>query len=370
MTIYLDYNAKAPLRPEVREAMAIAMDLDGNPSSVHGPGRKARMHIDTARRQVADFINCEAEEIILTSGATEANVTALSGTKAQRRMIAADAHPSLISELAPDKDVLLPIHTNGLINLDALEALLKLYGSNAIVAILWVNNETGVIQPVSDIARLTKTYGAWLHIDAVQALGRVEINFRELGAQSLSLSAHKIGGPLGCGALILHAHNDILPLIRGGGQERRRRGGTENTIAIIGFGEACTCAKRDFAKFQDLKILRDRLEENVIAACPKAVIIGRQTPRVGNTTLISLPGISAETQLMKLDLSGIAVSSGAACSSGSVRSSHVLDAMGHPQRIATSAIRVSLGWNTTTEDIACFERAYLRMYHSFTMETP
>ncbi len=351
---YLDYNASAPLRPPVREAMAGALDLIGNPSSVHGFGRACRAAIERARRAVAALVAARPDQIIFTSGGTEANRLALGAVDAAVRVVSAIEHESVLA--AAPEAARVPVDGQGLIDLSALDALLATAPQPALVSVMLVNNETGVIQPVPEAAALVHRHGGWLHCDAVQAAGRLPLDLGALGADLLTLSAHKLGGPAGVGALVVR---DGLPLTAppgGGGQERRRRAGTENLVGIVGFGRAAELAPDDLPGLTRLAGWRDRLEREVQALTPLVQTMGALAPRVATTSCLALPGASAETLVMALDLAGVAVSAGAACSSGKVRPSHVLTAMGAPA--AASAIRVSLGWASVETDIDRFVAAW------------
>jgi cysteine desulfurase len=349
-TAYLDCNATAPLRPEAREAMLAAMSQTGNASSVHRFGRAARSLIEDARAAVAELVGVQPVQVVFTSGGTEANATALRG---MRRPVLASAgeHVSVL-EAAPMTPV--SLRADGIIDLEALEHALAEAETAPALAVMLANNETGVIQPVAQAARLAREHGALLHCDAVQAAGKIPVDVASLGAASLSLSAHKLGGPQGTGALILADSVEIAPLLRGGGQERRRRAGTENVAAIAGFGAAARAAQRDLAKMQTVARLRDDLESELRAREPELVIHGAEAPRLPNTSCFGVPGVSAETLVMALDLAGVAVGAGSACSSGKVAPSHVLRALGASDSQAREAIRVSLGWASTAEDTAQF----------------
>lgn len=329
--------------------MLAALDVGGNASSVHAEGRSARKMLDDAREQVARAVGVIAPMVVFTSGGSEANNLALKGAPVERLIVSAIEHPAVLEAAkASGKSVeVIPVDANGVVDLAALEALLK--GPRALVSLMLANNETGVIQPVADIARMAQ--GHLVHTDAVQALGKVPVNFGLLGVDMMTLSAHKLGGPVGAGALIVRDGLALEPLIHGGGQELRRRAGTENIPAIAGFGAVAQM------KLQDCKALRDRLE----AALEGAVIFGRDVERLPNTTCFAYPGMNAETLLMGFDLEGIAVSSGSACSSGKVAKSHVLSAMGAAPEISKAAIRVSLGWDTTENHIDHFIAAWRKI---------
>lgn len=350
MRSYLDHNATSTLRPEAKAAMVRAMDCTGNASSVHGEGRAARKVLDDAREQVARAVGVIAPMIVFTSGGSEANNMALKGANVERIIVSAIEHPSVLqAATASGKPVgVIPVDGNGVIDLAALEELL--HGPKALVSVMAANNETGVVQPLADVVRLAQHHGALVHSDAVQVLGKRMLNFGLPPLDFLTLSAHKNGGPVGIGALVVRDGVPVEPLIHGGGQELRRRAGTENLVTIAGFGAVAQSTT-------NVKALRDRLE----AALDDAVIFGRNVERLPNTTCFALPGMNAETVLMAFDLEGVAVSSGSACSSGKVAKSHVLAAMGVAPEISGAAIRVSLGWDTTENDIEHFIAAWRKI---------
>ena len=355
---YLDCNATTPVLPEVAVAIAAALAYPGNPSSTHAEGRAARTALDAARAQVAALVGARPAAVIFTSGGTEANHLALLGVSRARVLVSAVEHPSIL-EAAPEAERL-PVDRHGVLRLDALDAALAADRRPALVSLMLANNETGAIQPVAAAAEIAHRHGALLHTDAVQAAGRIAIDLPTLGADLLTLSAHKLGGPQGVGALVLAGEQLLQPMFKGGGQERRRRPGTENLPGIIGFGVAAAYAA-GLADAARLAALRDDLERGVLAIAPEAVIHGAGAPRLPNTSSIGLPGASAAVQVIALDLDGVAVSAGAACASGRQAPSHVLQAMGLPPAAAGEAIRVSLGWSTTAADIERFLAAWARL---------
>ncbi len=354
--VYLDYNATAPVRPAAAAAVAEALALTGNASSVHGFGRRVRARIEEAREAVAQLVGARPEQVVFTSGGTEANNQALARAAGGRTLVSAGEHDSIL-QAAPEA-AQVPLDLEGTIDLTALGDLLAAPPAPALVSIMLANNETGVIQPVAEAARMARAAGAVVHCDAVQAAGKVPLDFGDLGVDLMSLSAHKLGGPQGVGALVVAEESGLAPLLRGGGQERRRRPGTENVIGIAGFGAAAREAARDLAAFAGLARWRDRLEEGVRALAPAARLFGAGAPRLANTACFALPGLRAETQIMALDLAGVAVSAGAACSSGKVQPSHVLRAMGADEETADCAIRVSLGWASEAADVEAFLEAW------------
>jgi cysteine desulfurase len=351
---YLDHNATAPLRAQARAAVQAAWETAGNPSSVHTEGRAARKIVENARAVLAAFADVPPSAVIFTGGATEANALALAGRPARRLLVSSVEHPS-IREAFPEA-VSIPVGTDGRVAIAALEALLAADPRPALVAVMAANNETGILQPLAEVRAACDRHGALLHVDAVQAAGRVPLSPIAALADSLSLSAHKIGGPTGVGALILREDRGLVPLLRGGGQERSRRAGTENVAGIAGFAAAVEALEPEEAA--RLEKLRNGLENAIAATAPETVVIGREAPRLGNTSCLALPGASAETLVMALDLAGFAVSAGSACSSGKVKESAVLRAMGLPPAVAGAAVRISLGWTTSAAETEGFAKAW------------
>ena len=370
---YLDYNATAPLRAEARDALIAAFDRVGNPSSVHAEGRTARAVIEEARDAVAALCGASSRDVVFTSGATEANVTTLTlGIKTEGEPIAlthlfmsAVEHPSCLEGARVPKGAqsLLPVDADGRIVSSVLDERLKeiaAEGGRALVSIQVANSETGVIQNIPALSQIVHAHRGLLHCDAVQASGRLPLDQVAAGADILTLSAHKIGGPQGIGALIFKSGGLSLQdrLIRGGGQEKGARAGTEATALIAGFGAACRAAEAVLAtETPRLAALRADAEAQLLKIAPDAVIFGRNAPRLPNTLAFSIPGLSAETALMGFDLAGIALSSGSACSSGKVKRSHVLDAMGVSSDIAKGALRLSFGYSSTPDDVIRFASA-------------
>lgn len=344
---YLDHSATAPIRPEVIEAVSGALGATGNPSSVHRWGRGARRRVERAREQVAGLVRSAPESVVFTSGGTEANNLALQGF-GRPVLASAVEHESILGFRGRIRTV--PVDRSGVIDLNALEAALQAAGAPATVAIMLANNETGVVQPVRAVAEIARRYGAAVHCDGVQAAGKIEVDFDALGVDSLALSAHKLGGPQGVGALVARAPESLAPVAFGGGQERGRRAGTENVAGIVGFGVAAEIAARDLRLMVDVGRLRDDMEKRVRGVLAEAPIYGADVRRLPTTSCIGMPGVKAETQVMAFDLEGVAVSAGSACSSGKVRRSHVLGAMGVAPEAAECAIRVSFGWSSTAAD--------------------
>jgi cysteine desulfurase len=350
---YLDWNATAPLRPEAAAAMADALSSCGNPSSVHRWGRAARQRVEAARETVAALIGASPDGVTFTSGGTEANHLALLGAGKERVLVSAVEHSSVL-QAVPEAERI-PVDRDGIVDLAALTAMLGVDPTPTLVSVMLANNETGAVQPVREIAEIAHAHGALFHCDAVQAAGKIRFTLDDIGADFVTLSAHKLGGPTGIGALI-SAGAEPAPLQRGGGQERNRRAGTENLPGIAGFAAAARVA--DPAEYDGVGKLRDRLE----AALPDAIVIGAGAPRLPNTSALAMPGVPAETQIIAFDLDGVMVSAGAACSSGKVGPSHVLQAMGVAPELAESTIRVSLGWSTGEADIAHLIDAWSALY--------
>lgn len=367
---YLDHNATAPVRPEVIEAVAEAMAHDGNAMSVHEEGRAAHKIVEDAREQVRALANGPVNGVIFTGGGTEAIHLALHGLTAannlKRIFVSAIEHAAVpANAVTTGADVeIIPTTTDGVVDLAWLKARLDDYDTPRdgafLVCVMAANNETGVIQPVREAADITHDAGGYLFCDAAQALGKAPVNFVMSGADMMSVTAHKFGGPVGAGALIVAPNLPLDPVMRGGGHEMNRRAGTHNVPAIAGLGKACELARETLARSADIAALRDQIETSVVAAGAK--VWGADQDRLPGTLCFSAPGFSGETQLMALDLAGIAVSSGSACSSGKTKPSHVLTAMGASEEEATSTIRVSLGWNSTQDDADAFCKAWPAAY--------
>jgi cysteine desulfurase len=374
--IYLDWNATAPLRPAARAAVVAALDRLGNPSSVHAEGRSARHLVETAREQVAALVGAEARNVVFTSGGTEANALALSPrverpgqrTPLQRLLMSGIEHPSVRAGGRFPRDAIeeIAVRPDGVVDLAALTRRMAELGGGAglLVSIMHANNETGVVQPVAAAAEIVHAAGGLLHVDAVQAAGRIPCDIKALGADLLTISGHKLGGPQGAGALVKASEALHLadPLIRGGGQERGSRAGTENVAAIVGFGVAAEEARNGMAADSARSAaLRERLEAGLRTISAETLVFGAGAERLPNTTLFAVPGHKAETVLIALDLAGVAVSSGSACSSGKVAASHVLTAMGIAPDLARGAIRVSLGRDTRESDVEGFLIAWTKL---------
>ncbi|MEP1143658.1 MAG: cysteine desulfurase family protein [Henriciella sp.] len=368
--IYADYNATAPVRPEAKTAMMAALDVGANPSSVHGPGRAARKLLETARSQVGVAIGARAQDVVFTSGGTEANALALNGVVAKldgkcTLLVSAIEHEAVIKNAGyagvPLETAYVTAH--GTLDLDWLRDRLAKWDmerdGTPVLALMLANNETGVIQPVADAAEMVREAGGLTHCDAVQGLGKVMVNVGLLGVDYLALSAHKVGGPQGTGALWVRSGAPLKPVLFGGGQERSLRSGTENLSGIAGFGAATEAAIRDMPKLQALATDRDAMEAKLVSEAG-VTVFGQGAERLAQTSNYAIPGFRAETQVMAMDLAGIAVSSGSACSSGKVKRSLVLAAMGAVDELADSAIRLSFGWNTQSSDFDAAADAWLK----------
>jgi cysteine desulfurase len=378
MRIYLDHNATIPLRPRARAAVLAALEA-ANASSVHAEGRAARTLIEEGRAQVAALVGAPARAVTFTSGATESIALALSpdieiAGRAQRcdvLLVSGVEHPAVRAggRFAADRSEVLPVDGSGVVSLDALDAALDRHrkaGRRALVSVMAANNETGVLEPLPEIAARVHAADGLLHSDAVQFAGRLPFDLAESGADLISISSHKLGGPKGAGALIAR-HEDIRvnPMLRGGGQERGQRGGTEDVAAIAGFGAAAEAARGELStEVARLAMLRGNLENGIRAIAPDVVILSVGAPRLPNTTCFAVPGIAAETAVIACDLEGAAVSAGAACSSGKVGPSAALAAMNVSPPIARAAVRISLGWTTTDADIVRFLEIWERVHRS------
>ena len=367
--VYLDYNASAPLLPEARAAMLTALDNAANPSSVHVEGRAARRFVEDARRKIAALSGAEPANVVFTSGASEAASMLLaqqwrmgrSPMRVSTLYVSATEHPCVLNggSFPPEAIMQIAVGRDGVIDLEMLDRMLAGHDHEAglpLVAVQAANNETGIVQPIADVAAITRARRGLLVVDAVQAAGRIPLSVSDACGDFLILSSHKIGGPKGAGAIV--AKSTLMmprPLVTGGGQEKGHRAGTENVAAIVGFGAAADHARDSIAGIADQRELRDRVAQAVMSLAPNATVIGEYSERLCNTVLFSIPGMKAETAQIAFDLAGISLSAGSACSSGKVGPSHVLKAMGHEGD--EGAVRVSIGWATTADDIAAFQAA-------------
>lgn len=376
--VYLDWNATTPLRTEAREAMTMAWERLGNPSSVHAEGRHARHLVEEARDVVAAAIGALPRNVVFTSAGTEANALALtprlhsrSGRPVERLLVSGIEHASVLAggRFPAEAVCRIRVTRSGLVDLDHLSSLLD-GGPAALVSIMAANNETGAVQPVKQAAEIVHQAGGLLHVDAIQAFGKIPFDINTIDADMSTVSAHKVGGPKGVGALVLaEGLSGLEPLLRGGGQELGRRAGTENVAGIAGFGaavKAATAMEEDEAA--RIQSLRDRLETGLRQTSGAIVVFSEDVQRLPNTTLFTAPGLKAETAVIGFDLEGIAVSSGSACSSGKVQPSHVLQAMGFPYEFAQGGVRISLGWSTSETDIDRCLEAWRKLAGALTRE--
>lgn len=360
MRSYLDHNATSPLRASARTAMLQALDVGGNPSSVHGEGRAARALVEGARKTLADALGVLPAMVVFTGVGTEANNFAIKGAAVDRIVVSAVEHSCVLEAAkATGKPLdIIAVDENGIVDLTALEENLATRPGTALVSLMLANNESGVIQPVAQAASIVHDHNGLLHCDAVQALGKIPVNFALLGVDMMSLSAHKVGGPQGVGALVIRDGVMLEKHIHGGGQELGRRGGTENVAGIAGFAAALREADENSS---DIRYLRDLFESKLQAVSPQVTIFGKAVDRLPNTSYIALEGLRAQTALINLDLAGIAVSTGSACSSGKVAGSRVLAEMGVPDTLRDCALRISFGWTSTRADIDTFIENWQRL---------
>jgi cysteine desulfurase len=360
--IYLDYNATTFVSPEAKAAMTAAFDVGGNPSSVHRAGRAARALVEDAREAVAAMVGGDATNVVFTGSGTEANALAIRGLtramKCSATFCSSVEHPSVIANMT-DVESFLPVDQNGILDLGVLADRLKEQSAPVLVSVMLANNETGAIQPIAEIAQIVHAAGGYLHCDTIQAPGRIAFNMKDLGADAVSLSAHKFGGPKGVGALVYRKGLSLAPIFEGGGQEKSRRSGTENVIGIAGFGAAAKALPKTLSHAVRLEKLRDAMEARIMQSVPDAVVHAQTVARLPNTMCVSAPRVTAQNQVIRLDLAGICVSTGSACSSGKVSLSHVLRAMGVADGLTASAIRVTLGPETTEADCNAFLEAYI-----------
>ncbi len=367
---YLDYNATTPVRPEVIDSVCAAMATIGNSSSVHAEGRAARAIVEEGREKLRAFVNAPVNGVILTGGGTEAIHSALNGavrSGAVKRIFVSAIEHAAVPANAAETGVAVesfPVTNSGVADLDWLQDRLRGHyaprDGGFLVCLMFANNETGVIQPVAEAAAITHEKGGLLFVDAAQAVGKVAVNFLMSGADLMAITAHKFGGPIGVGALIARPNLPLHPVMRGGGHESNRRAGTHNVPAIAGLGTACELGDQSIAKAPALGAMRDRMQ--IAAEDAGAVVWGKEAARLPGTLSMSAPGFSSQTQLMAMDLAGIAISSGSACSSGKTKPSHVLAAMGADEELSKCGIRVSMGWNSTDDDVDAFCRAWPEAY--------
>jgi cysteine desulfurase len=362
--IYIDYNATAPIRDSVIEIVASAMTTVGNPSSVHSAGRTARGLVEQARIKIAALAGARARDITFCSGGTEANNTVILGSGCASLIISKVEHDcGLAAADTFDKPRFdLAVTQDGIVDLEELRRLLADAPKPALISVMMANNETGVLQPIDKIIQIAQEFDARVHTDAVQAAGKIPLDMAGLGADYLTLSSHKIGGPQGVGAIVTAPTAPLKPLIKGGGQELGRRSGTENVAGVAGFGAAAIEAMDEIADADRQRALRDQFESAVRSHANEVVIVGADSPRLANTSCVAMPGVKGETQVMHFDLKSICLSSGSACSSGKVKVSHVLTAMGYEPSVAESSIRVSIGRSTTERDVDVLINAWRELY--------
>ena len=365
-SVYLDYNATAPARPEVIDAIADTMALGPtNPSSVHAQGREARRRVEKARNEIATLVRARADQVVFTMGGTEANNLVLSGCGSSRILVSAVEHAAVLrTAIAKGQDAdIIPVSNDGVVDLCALERMLKVDPAVTLVSVMAANNETGILQPIAEVVDIARRYGAKVHTDAVQAAGKITLDFPSWDVDFLTLSAHKIGGPQGVGAVVCRECDMLRPIIIGGGQERGLRAGTENVAGIVGFGVACRIAMSEAQQANgSMAALRDKMEETLREEVPRINIFGVGMARLPNTSSLTMPGVRNDKQVMAFDLAGVAVSAGSACSSGKIESSHVLEAMGVDINEAITTIRVSLGAKTTKSDLDQFLTVWLELW--------
>lgn len=360
---YLDYNATSPTKPEVIDAVSDCLKSWSNPSSVHQAGRDSKACLEAARRQVAALAGCHSKQIVFTSGGTEADNMVIQDASFDSYLALATEHPAVRVpiQMKGSKAQSLKVDDQGIIDLAFLEAALKQATGKILLCVMYANNETGAVQPIKEVVALARQYDAWVHCDAVQALGKIPVSFSDLGVHSMALSAHKIGGPPGVGALIVAEGQEVAPWIQGGGQERSFRSGTVNVPGVVGFGIAAELAQACLADASNHAVLRDQFEEALKRITPDVRIFSEDAKRLPNTSMFALEGFDSSVLFVSLDLAGICVSTGSACSSGVAKLSPVLLAMGVPEALAKSAIRISTGWASRQEDIDAFLKVWFRI---------
>lgn len=369
MPVYLDYNATAPMRPAVRESMFEAMQWPLNPSSVHRYGAEAKKRLEAARKIIAHAVSAMPNEIIFTASGTEANSLALRGFPDRALITSTVEHASVAATASLLGAATAKVANDGIVMLPQLESLLANLGRPALVSVILANNETGIIQPMREIAELAHRYGALVHCDAVQAFGKIPLDMGMLGVDMMTISAHKVGGPVGVAALVLRNDLPVKPLLVGGRQEWGRRAGTEALPQIVGFATLAE-AVMYCPESKQLAALQQRLERRLSEYSPLLQAVGSNVSRLPNTSMLTMPGVSSETQLMHFDLAGFCVSAGSACSSGRIEASNVLKAMDFAPQAATEAIRISTGWNSTEAEIDAFAGCWLSLYEKLGTKTP
>ena len=366
--IYFDYNASTPLCEASKKAIIECLEYYGNPSSIHSVGQASRKLVESARQAIANAIGFKAGDILFTSGATESINTVFHIDAFETILTSEIEHEASLKSIEKAQEklskniALIPVLPSGIVDLSALETLLQQSKSPTLVSVMYVNNETGVIQPVEEIVKVCRQYDAYFHCDAVQAFGRFPFSFHELDFDYMSISAHKCGGPKGSGALIKKRDVAYNSYMHGGGQEMSMRGGTQNLIGIVGFGAAVTNAVEQLDNFAKIEALRTKIEDGILGYCPEAQIFGKEAQRVANTISLMMPAVASQTQLMRFDMADIAVSAGSACSAGVQKISHVLRSMNVPEEKASCAIRISLGLNSTESEANIFIEKWKEIY--------
>ena len=359
--IYFDYNATAPMLQLVREEMYNISNAPLNPSSPHSFGRKAKSILEAARKRVSRLAGCSDDyQLIFTSSGTESNNIALKGMVGFRILTTTIEHASVLKVAG---EGLIPVDKNGIVRLDILEQQLKTISGPILVSVQYANNETGVIQPLEEIVKIAKKYGAIVHTDATQAFGKVSFSAESLGVDMVTLSGHKFGGPVGAAALLFKKSLPIQPIMLGGGQEHRFRPGTQNVAAIHGFGVASEAVLDSYKQAYEIEAIRNHIERVITEYSPRSIVFGKESKRLPNTLSITMPDVLNETQVIHFDTNGIAVSAGAACSSGRVDLPYVQMSMGYEASIARTAIRVSLGLSNTIEEVDKFLKLWKALYN-------
>lgn len=359
--IYMDYNASSPLKKHVFAAMHELGTLPLNASSIHNCGRRARGVVEGARQNLARLVNAGGRRVIFTASGTESNNMVLLGLEKYKILVSSIEHASILKIGVHAHEI--PVNSSGIVDVAGIERLMRQYaGKKMLVSVMLANNETGVVQPIKEIAQIVHKHGGLMHSDASQAIGRITVDMDDLGVDMLTISAHKFGGPQGAAALIIGKNVPLKSLILGGAQEQGYRAGTENVAAIHGFGVAAADATHNCTEIETVSNLRNKIETDIKNFAPDAVIFGQNVPRLPNTTMVAMPYVAAHTQIMHFDMAGIMVSSGAACSSGKVETSHVLLAMGVAPQLAGCAIRVSLGYENTYQQAEQFVAAWRELY--------
>ena len=362
--VYLDHNATTKIRPEVIQVLTDVMATAGNASSIHAAGQKARQIVELARKQVSTLVNAAPNQIVFTSGGTEADNQVMCDCDPQKTVVSAIEHPAILDSCPGANQV--PVTEQGVVDLNALDRMLFEIDTPQMVAIMLANNETGVLQPIREATKIAHRHGALLHCDAVQAVGKIPVDFDTLGVDTMALTAHKFGGPQGIGALIIRDPDTVNCMIRGGGQERGLRGGTESVAHIAALGVTSRIAVERMERYTNLSEMRDRMETQLREVTGDLRVFGLGADRLPNTSKLMMPGVSSETQVIALDLAGVEVSAGSACSAGRIEPPYVLTAMGVDDKEALCALRISLGWDTTDGDIDLLISEWVKIFERAT----